>query len=45
MEFSEQDAAGPKSKDDLVALVVAKYSVDKPQAQRDVDAMMKGRSI
>lgn len=33
------------SKDDLVNQVVAKYTIDKAQAQRDVDAVMKGRQI
>jgi hypothetical protein len=34
-----------KSKDDRVAQVVAKYRIDKTQAHRDVDAVMKGRQI
>jgi hypothetical protein len=44
-KFSEQDLAALKSKDDLVTQVVAKYSLDKVQAQRDVDALLKGRSF
>ncbi len=44
-KFSEQELGGLKSKDDLVTQVVAKYSIDKAQAQRDVDAVMKGRQI
>ena len=44
-KFSEQELAALKSKDDLVTQVVAKYSIDKAQAQRDVDALMKGRQI
>jgi hypothetical protein len=32
-------------KDDLVTQVVAKYGLEKSQAQRDVDALMKGRQI
>jgi len=44
-KFSEQELGALKSKDDLVTQVVAKYSIDKVQAQRDVDAVMKGRQI
>jgi hypothetical protein len=44
-KFSEQELGALKSNDDLVTQVVAKYSLDKTQAQRDVDAMMKGRQI
>jgi hypothetical protein len=44
-KFSEQDLAALKSKDDLVSQVVAKYSLDKVQAQRDVDSLMKDRSF
>ncbi len=44
-KFSEQELGALKSKDELVSQVVAKYSIDKTQAQRDVDAVMKGRQI
>jgi hypothetical protein len=44
-KFSEQELGALKSKDDLVTQVVAKYSIDKMQAQRDVDAVMKDRQI
>jgi hypothetical protein len=44
-KFSEQDLSALKSKDDLVTQVAAKYSIDKAQAQRDVDAVFKGRQI
>jgi len=44
-KFSEQDLGALKSKDELVTQVVAKYSIDKAQAQRDVDTVMKGRQI
>jgi hypothetical protein len=44
-KFSEQELGELKSKDELVSQVVAKYSIDKAQAQRDVDAVMKGRQI
>ena len=42
---SEQDLSALKGKDDIVTQVVAKYSLDKAQAQRDVDALLKGRQI
>lgn len=44
-KFSDQDLSALKSKDDLVTQVSSKYSLDKAQAQRDVDALMKGRSL
>jgi hypothetical protein len=44
-KFSEQDLSALKDKDDLVAQIVAKYSLEKGHAQRDVDALMKGRQI
>jgi hypothetical protein len=44
-KFSEQDLSALKSKDDLVSQVVGKYSLDKDQAQRDVDALLKGRQF
>jgi hypothetical protein len=34
-----------KNKDEVVTQVVAKYSLAKDQAQRDVDAVMNGRQI
>jgi hypothetical protein len=44
-KFSEQELGALKNRDDLVTQVVAKYSLDKIQAQKDVDAVMKGRQI
>ncbi len=44
-KFSEQDLSAIKGKDDLVSQVVAKYSIEKAQAQSDVDALLKGRQI
>jgi len=44
-KFSEQDLSALKSKDDLVTQVVAKYSLEKGQAQRDVDTLLKDRQI
>jgi division protein CdvB (Snf7/Vps24/ESCRT-III family) len=44
-KFSAQELGALKNKDDLVAQVVTKYGTEKAQAQRDVDAVMKGRQI
>ena len=44
-KFSEQDLASLKGNDDFVTQLAAKYSLEKGQAQRDVDALMKGRQI
>lgn len=44
-KFSEQELGALKNRDDLVDQVVSKYSLDKVQAQKDVDAVMKGRHI
>jgi hypothetical protein len=40
----EQELSALKNKDDFVTQVVAKYGLEKSQAQRDVDALMKGRA-
>jgi hypothetical protein len=34
-----------KDRDDLVSQVVSRYGVDKSEAQRDVDFILKGRQI
>ena len=44
-KFSAQEIAALKDKDDLVTQVQAKYSLDKTQAQRDVDAFARGRQL
>jgi hypothetical protein len=44
-KFSEQDLSALKSKDAVVAAVVAKYGLEKAQAQRDVEFLMKGRCL
>lgn len=44
-KFSEQELGALKNNDDLITQIVAKYSLDKTQAQGDVDAVMKGRQI
>ena len=44
-KFSEQDLSALKGNDDLVTQLAAKYGLEKAQAQRDVDVLMKGRQI
>ena len=44
-KFSEQDLSALKGKDDLVTQVVAKYGIEKAQAQREVDTVLKGRQL
>ena len=44
-KLSASDVAGLKSTDELVSIVQSKYSLDKNQAQKDVDAFAKGRSL
>ena len=44
-KFSAIEIAAIKDKDDLVSQVQAKYSLEKAQAQRDVDAFAKGRQL
>jgi uncharacterized protein YjbJ (UPF0337 family) len=44
-KFSEDDLTRLRSNDDLVTEIAARYNIDKAQAQRDVDAMMRGRQI
>ena len=44
-KFTTQEIAALKTKDDLVTQVQTKYALDKPQAQRDVDAFAKGRQL
>ncbi len=44
-KFSAADITALKSKDDLVTEVQSKYSLDKTQAQKDVDAFAKGRQL
>ncbi len=44
-KFSAKEIAALKTKEDLVAQVQSKYSLDKAQAQRDVDTFAKGRQL
>lgn len=44
-KFSEAEVTALKSKDDLISQVQSKYSLDKTQAQKDVDTFAKGRQL
>ena len=44
-KFTYQEVSALKNKDDLVAQVQTKYTLDKAQAQKDVDAFAKGRQL
>jgi hypothetical protein len=44
-KFSEHDLSAIKDRDDLVSQVVSRYGVEKSEAQRDVDSILKGRQI
>jgi len=44
-KFSEEDLSTLKNKDDVVTKLVAKYGLERAQAQRDVDTLMKDRQI
>lgn len=43
--FSPTNLASLTSKDDLVTQVAAKYGQDKSLAQREVDAVLRGRTL
>jgi hypothetical protein len=44
-KFTELELTGLKNNDDLVSHVIAKYGLEKAQAQRDVDTLRAGRNI
>jgi len=44
-KFNETEITALKGNDELVSLVQSKYTLDKKQAQRDVDAFAKGRKL
>jgi hypothetical protein len=44
-KLSEQDLSSLKGSDDLVTQVVAKYGLEKIQAQKAVESLLKGRVI
>ena len=43
--FSQSELSALTGKDDLVTKLVAKYGLEKAQAQRDVDTLVKGRQF
>jgi hypothetical protein len=45
VRLSQHHLSALRGNDDLVNQVVAKYGLEKAQAQRDVDALLKGRDI
>jgi hypothetical protein len=44
-KFSEQELSGIKNRNELVTQLQAKYSLDKVHAERDADALLKGRAF
>jgi hypothetical protein len=44
-KFSEHDVSALKGKADLMSQVATKYGLDQAQAQREVDALLKGRQV
>jgi hypothetical protein len=44
-KFTEQEVSAFKNNDDLVSHVIAKYGMEKSQAQREVDQLRAGRNI
>ena len=44
-KFSQNELSALKNRDDLVTQVEAKYGLEKTLAQREVDAVLKGRGI
>jgi hypothetical protein len=44
-KFSDRDLSALQDNSDLVTQLAAKYGLEKVQAQRNVDALMKGRQI
>jgi hypothetical protein len=44
-KFSAAEVAALKTKDDLIAQVQSKYSLDKAVAQKDVDTFANGRPL
>lgn len=44
-KFSSAEVAALKNKDELIASVQSKYSLDKAVAQKDVEAFANGRQL
>jgi hypothetical protein len=45
VRLSQHHLSALRGNDDLVNQVVAKYGLEKAEAQRDVDVLLKGRDI
>lgn len=44
-KFSEQELSDLKNEDDLAVQLAAKYGIEKDIAQRDVSALLNGRTF
>jgi hypothetical protein len=44
-KFEEADLSALKNRDDVVSQLVAKYGLEKANAQRDVDSLLQGRPL
>ena len=44
-KFEEPELSALKNRDELVGQIVAKYSLEKANVQRDVDSLLKGRQL
>jgi hypothetical protein len=44
-KFEEADLSALKHRDDVVSQLVAKYGLEKANAQRDVDSLLRGRRL
>jgi hypothetical protein len=44
-KFEEADLSALKNRDDVVSQLVAKYGLEKANAQRDVDSLLRGRRL
>jgi hypothetical protein len=44
-KFSDQDLGSLKNRDELVTSLVAKYGLEKVQAEKEIDALLKGREF
>ncbi len=44
-QFSDQDLAALKGKDDLISQVKSMYKLDQAQAQKDVETLLNGRAF
>lgn len=44
-DFSSKDLSNLKSSDDLATQVAARYGIDKAKAEKEVAAVLKGRTL